>query len=72
MPPPSPPLSTASAFAILCMVLEEGREVEALKHVLAIRPAAYPNKLVVRYADDLLERRGKMIEALRPLWEEFT
>lgn len=64
--------STAAAFAILCLINGKGSEPSCLKHLLAIRPDAFPNKLVVKYADQLLSRNGKMLEALRPLREEFT
>jgi predicted protein tyrosine phosphatase len=62
--------STAAAFGILAMVLGPGQEVNALKYLLRIRPDAFPNKLVVRFADEILGRNGRMMEALRPLREE--
>lgn len=61
--------SPATAFAIFCMLLGPGQEENALKHLLAIRPEAYPNKLVVKFADDLMDRGGKMVEAIRPIRE---
>jgi len=64
--------STAAAFAILCMIHGKGSEPESLEHLLAIRPDALPNRLVVKYADQLLGRDGKMLEALRHLRERWT
>ena len=64
--------SPAVAFAIICLALGEGRENEAMRLLLSIKPDVYPNSLVVKYADDLLDRKGRMVEALRPLREEFV
>ncbi|MGZ5960717.1 MAG: tyrosine phosphatase family protein, partial [Rhizomicrobium sp.] len=30
-------------------------------------PHAYPNALLVQYADELLDRRGRMIEAIKSI-----
>lgn len=57
--------STALAFAILVDrhdgVGDEGLLLETL---LALRPQACPNRLVVQHADALLGRGGRMIEAV--------
>lgn len=54
--------STAAAFILWCVWLGKGREREALKRVLTERKIALPNTLVVRYADEYLERGGAMVE----------
>jgi predicted protein tyrosine phosphatase len=59
--------SPAAAFAILCLATGAGKERDCLRHVLTIRPNAFPNKLVVEHADQLLGRNGRMLEALQPL-----
>lgn len=64
--------STAAAFAILCLIHGKDSEPACLKQLLAIRPDAFPNKLVVKYADQLLARNGQMLAALKPLREEFS
>ena len=64
--------STASAFAILAMLLGPGQEMNALKYLMKIKPVAFPNKLVVQHADDILGRGGKMLEALHPLREDVN
>lgn len=64
--------SPAAAYAILCQALGEGNEERALAHVLRIREQAFPNKLVVKHADALLLRKGRMLEALRPLRAEVN
>ena len=64
--------STAAGFAILCLVLGEGREPESLSLLLSIKPDAFPNMLVVKYADELLDRKGRMLEVLRLFREESS
>lgn len=54
--------STAAGYAIWCDWLGEGQEREALKAVLAVRPIAMPNRLMVAYADEMLGRQGKVID----------
>ena len=54
--------STAAAYAIFCMLLSPGAEERAFAHLIKIRPCASPNKLIVKYADELLGRNGKMIK----------
>ena len=57
--------STALAYAILVdRAGHAADEVALLEHVLALRPQACPNRLVVRHADDLLSRGGRMIDAV--------
>jgi predicted protein tyrosine phosphatase len=57
--------STATSFILRCLWLGPGRERAAMKAVVDDREQALPNKLMVGYADDLLERGGAMTEAVR-------
>ena len=57
--------STAVAYAALCQHAGPGREAECLEKIRRIRPIAKPNSLIVRYADDILGRKGAMLLALR-------
>jgi predicted protein tyrosine phosphatase len=52
--------STALAFSILCQANSEITEQQVLERLLEIRPHAYPNALVVKLADALLKRQGRM------------
>jgi len=61
--------STAAGYAILCDWLGPGREAEAVQAVLAVRPVAQPNRLMVAYADDILARQGRMIETAQAFYE---
>ncbi|MES1989786.1 MAG: protein-tyrosine phosphatase family protein [Pseudomonadota bacterium] len=70
--------STAAAYIALC-TLNENYDEGALAQVLRRRGAhAFPNRLMVRLADDLLRRKGRMraaIEAMGPAsvsWEGVT
>lgn len=57
--------SMAAAFAILCDRLGPGSETRAAQAIRSRAPHAYPNALMVQYADDLLERRGQMVAAIK-------
>lgn len=59
--------STAAAFIALC-ALNENYPEDELARLLRQRGAhAYPNKLLVRLADDLLGRKGRMQAAVEAL-----
>ena len=55
--------STAVAYAILCQAAGPGRETECIDAVVAARPQAFPNALIVRLADKILNRQGAMERA---------
>jgi predicted protein tyrosine phosphatase len=60
--------STASAFAIAC---ERNPHADELKIALSMRkasPSAFPNRRIVALADDILDRRGRMLEAVEAMW----
>jgi predicted protein tyrosine phosphatase len=59
--------STAVAFAILCQSTGPGREIDCIECLLAIRPQAFPNALIVELADRILERKGAMRQACEKL-----
>ncbi len=56
--------SAAAAYTLLCAWLGPDREREALRHLYAICPWACPNEPMVELADALLQRQGRMLEAL--------
>lgn len=59
--------STAIAYAILCQSTGPGHESDCIESVLAIRPQAFPNALIVELADRILERQGAMRQACEKL-----
>lgn len=60
--------SAAIALGILADRAGAGDEAAALKQLLALRPEATPNLVVVKLADDILQRNGSLIAALAE-WE---
>ncbi len=59
--------STASAFAIACA---RNPDVQELDIALAMRrasPSAYPNRRIVALADEILNRQGRMLEAVEAM-----
>jgi predicted protein tyrosine phosphatase len=54
--------STAAAYAIWCDWLGAGQEAWAAAEVRKVRPKAAPNRLMVMYADQILGRKGRMVE----------
>ncbi len=59
--------STAAAFITLCALNEDHPEDELARLVRARGSHAHPNKLMVRHADTLLERGGRMVAAVEAL-----
>jgi predicted protein tyrosine phosphatase len=57
--------STAACYIILCYLLGEWNEREALNLIENKRSIARPNVLMVKLADDLLKRRYKMLAPLK-------
>ncbi len=56
--------STAGAFIAQCVLAPDAEELELAKRLRTASPSATPNKLMVAYADDLLGRRGRMVDAV--------
>ena len=67
--------STAAAYIVLCDVHGPGHEDQIARGLRFHAPHAQPNRLMIRHADALLERGGRMIDAVeamgeaRPVWE---
>jgi predicted protein tyrosine phosphatase len=45
--------------------------VQARDFLLKIRPTAVPNPFIVAYADKLIRRGGKMVEAIKALNDQL-
>ena len=56
--------AAASACAAACLVNPNRSEAAIARQIRAASPSAYPNRLIVSLADDLLGREGRMIRAL--------
>ena len=59
--------SMAATYIILCDRFGRGSELMAARAIRSRAPHAYPNALLVRHADELLGRQGRMIEAIRSI-----
>jgi predicted protein tyrosine phosphatase len=56
--------STAAAYIALCALRPERDEFETARLLRRASPSATPNARLVRVADDLLDRRGRMAGAI--------
>ena len=56
--------SSAAALIMYAYWLGPGHEQEAMERVLSQRPVAIPNRRMVELADRLLNRAGRLVEAL--------
>jgi predicted protein tyrosine phosphatase len=63
--------STAIACAILCQHSPVGEEKAVVEYVRSIRAMMIPNFLIIKLADEILQRQGKLVAAVaqarRPL-----
>ncbi|MEL7028631.1 MAG: tyrosine protein phosphatase [Pseudomonadota bacterium] len=67
--------STAAAFILMCAREPQTAEAEHANRIRAASPHAYPNSMLVAHADEILDRGGRMIDAVEqmepgePAWE---
>ena len=59
--------STASAFAAACALNPKREEMAIAQEMRRVSPTAMPNSLIVSLADRILDRRGRMIEAIEAI-----
>ena len=59
--------STAAAFTIACERSAPGKEADIARALREAAPHAYPNRRIVTLADDLLGRRGRMVDAVEAI-----
>jgi predicted protein tyrosine phosphatase len=60
--------STAAMAIILAQVQPTENEDRIFESLTGIRPHAWPNSLMIRHADALLDRRGRLTQALARLY----
>ena len=63
--------SPALAYVLLADLYGAGRESEALKSIIGIRPESVPNRLVVELGDILLDRNGALRAALKEYYQQL-
>jgi predicted protein tyrosine phosphatase len=61
--------STAAAYIILCDIRGPGHEHAIARELREFAPHAQPNRLMIRHADQLLGREGRMIAAVETMGE---
>src|SRR4029079_17898226 len=63
-------MSRAPAAALICLAvwLGPGGEARAVEHVRAVRRGAVPHVGLVRFADELLGRGGRLGRGLQVAW----
>ena len=59
--------STAAAFTTVCALNPKRDEIEIAQAIRAASPTAQPNARIVRFADQLLGRNGRMVEAVQAI-----
>lgn len=59
--------SMAATYSILCDRFEPGKERDIARALRYRAPHAWPNPLMVRLADDLLSRQGRMVDAINSI-----
>ena len=64
--------SPGMAYVLMADRLGCGHETEALNIVLALRPNALPNKLVVEVGDRFLNRGGELVKPLRAFYAQVN
>lgn len=60
--------STAAMAAIMLQARPDADEDAVLARIEAIRPQAWPNSLLIRFADDALGREGRLVAATGRLY----
>jgi predicted protein tyrosine phosphatase len=60
--------STAAMVSLLAQIDPHEDEDRLFERVRQIRPQAWPNSLMIGYADDILRREGRLVAALRRLY----
>ncbi len=63
--------SPGVAFALACQFTGPGNEAALLQHLVTRHPWIKPNRRVVYYSDEILQRGGRMNEAVGVIWAKF-
>lgn len=59
--------STAAAYTALCTINPDASEELIAMRLRAASPTAYPNRLMIRLADEALGRQGRMVRAIESI-----
>jgi len=61
--------STAAAYILLCDIRGPGHEAQIARELREQAPHAQPNRLMIRHADQILGREGRMVAAVEAMGE---
>jgi len=61
--------STATALIAACLHNPNADEADIAQTIRAASPTAYPNTLIVAHADKIMERNGRMVDAVKAMSE---
>jgi predicted protein tyrosine phosphatase len=56
--------STASAFTAMCLYNPQADEWRLAQHLRSLSHVATPNRRIVAFADDIMGRQGRMVDAI--------
>lgn len=59
--------STAGAFIAACHLMPERDEAEIARRIRLLSPTAQPNARLIAFADTLMSRNGRMINAIKSI-----
>ncbi len=59
--------STASAFTALCVLHPDVEEMELARQLREASPSATPNRMITQQVDEILEREGRMLQAVESI-----
>ncbi len=59
--------STAAAYILTCALLPEVDESVLASHLRQVSPVATPNPLLISLADKCLQRKGRMVQAIKDI-----
>jgi predicted protein tyrosine phosphatase len=59
--------SSATAYILACERNPDVSEKTIAEHVRRVSPIAYPNARLVAFADEMLDRKGRMVDAIRAI-----
>jgi predicted protein tyrosine phosphatase len=62
--------STAAMAILMAQSNTEESEEQIFSQILRLRPQAWPNSLMIEFADDLLGRQGRLVGALGGLYAQ--
>jgi predicted protein tyrosine phosphatase len=57
--------STAAMLTLMAQTYPDENEDKLFERLLEIRPQAWPNSLMIAFADELLSRKGRLVDGLR-------